>query len=84
MISVTTPGGTATSSGSFTYYPGADHHLVHPDQRWRGDGGHHYRYNFTGATAVAFGGTTAASFSVTNNTTDLRDGGERCYGDNQP
>ena len=43
-LSVTTLGGTSTSATNFALHPGADYHLVFPDQRGRGDGCDYYRH----------------------------------------
>ena len=68
-ITITTPGGMATSSGTFAYYPPPTITTFTPSSgettmlvTITGTG-------FTGATAVAFGGTAAASFTIVNDTT---------------
>ena len=69
-ISVTTPGGTATSTYFTFVVPGPDHHLVHADERLD-SGGTTVTItgtNLNGATAVKFGTTPATTFSVTGTT----------------
>ena len=64
MITVTTPGGTATSASSFTYIPAPTITSFTPTNGAAGTVVTITGTNFTGATAVAFGGTAAASFTV--------------------
>ena len=68
-LTVTTPAGTATSSGSFTYYPTPAISGFTPTSAGAGmvvtiSGAH-----FTGVTAVAFGGTAATSYTFVNDST---------------
>ena len=70
-ISVTTPGGTATSTASFTFVAPPDHHLASHPPAARPRGGTTVTItgtNLTGATSVKFGTTPAASYTVTSAT----------------
>ena len=67
-IAVTTPGGTATSSGSFTFIPGPAITAFTPSLGGTGTVVTISGRNFTGAGTVAFGGTPAASFTVVSAT----------------
>ena len=71
-ISVTTPGGTVTSTGNFTFVDACpDHHPFTPTSGPT-PGGTTVTItgtNLTGATSVKFGTTTAASYTVTSATT---------------
>ena len=80
-ITVTTPGGTATSSGTFTFIPAPTITSFTPTSGGAGTVVTITGTNFTGATAVAFGGTAAASFTVTSATSHHRDGGQRRHRD---
>jgi len=66
-ISVTTPGGTATSSGAFTVVNGPAISGFTPTSGRVGASVTINGTSFTGATAVAFNGTSA-SFTVTSDT----------------
>ena len=68
-ITVTTPGGTATSPGTFTYYPLPTITTFNPTSGGTNTVVTITGTGFTGATAVAFGGTAVATFSVTNDST---------------
>ena len=72
-VSVTSPNGTGTDLGLFTYLPtGAPSVLVAAPLTGTIAGGTLVTItgvNFTGATAVHFGGTTATSFTVINDAT---------------
>ncbi|MHB1459799.1 MAG: IPT/TIG domain-containing protein [Armatimonadota bacterium] len=63
-ISVTTPGGTATSSGVFTVIPAPTISSFAPTSGKVGDSVTITGTNLTGATEVKFNGTAAATFSV--------------------
>jgi photosystem II stability/assembly factor-like uncharacterized protein len=62
-IVVTTPGGSATA-GPFTYIPPPQTDSFSPASATLGDVVTIYGHDFTGATAVKFGDTTASSFTV--------------------
>lgn len=66
-ISVTTPGGTATSANLFFAPPTISSFT--PTQGLAGTNVTVTGVNFTNATAVLFNGVAAANFKVTNNTT---------------
>ncbi len=68
-VMVTTPGGTATAVGAYTYIPAPSITSISPDEGPEPGGGTVTiaGTGFTGATAVAFGGT-AATFSVDSDT----------------
>lgn len=66
-IRVTTPAGTATSSGYFYGAPVIT--SFNPTHGLPGTNVTIVGVNFLGATAVRFNGTNAASFNITNNTT---------------
>ena len=68
-ISVTTVGGTATSIDLFTFIPAPTIFEFMPTSGGVGTEVSIFGTDFTGATAVAFHGTPAASFSVVDNTT---------------
>ena len=68
-ISVTTPGGTATMAGFTFIAPAPTITSFTPSSGSTGTVISIYGTNFTGATAVSFGGTAAQSFTVTNSTT---------------
>ena len=68
-ITVTTPNGTATSSGTFTFIPPPTITLFTPGGGVAGTVVTISGTNFTGTTAVDFGGTPATSFSVLNDGT---------------
>ena len=67
-ISVTTPGGTASSTGSFTYIANPIPMITSfsPSSGSTGKVATITGANFIGTSAVAFGGTAAASFTVIN------------------
>src|SRR5207245_1365405 len=67
-VTVTTPGGTATSAASFTVIPAPTIASFTPTNGPVGTGVTISGTNFTGASAVRFNGS-AASFSVTSATT---------------
>ena len=67
-ISVTTPGGTATSSGSFTVMTAPTISGFSPASGPVGTSVVITGTSFTGATAVTFNGKAAASFTVSNDT----------------
>ena len=67
---MTTGGGTGTSAGTFTFVRRSDDYRPRPDVR-PGGGGTSVTItgtNFTGATAVTFGGIAATSFTVNSAT----------------
>ena len=68
-VMVTTPGGTATAVGAYTYIPAPSITSISPDEGPEPGGGTVTiaGTGFTGATAVAFG-STAATFSVDSDT----------------
>ena len=68
-IAITTPGGTAASSGSFTFIPMPAIASFTPTTGSTGTVVSISGANFSGAFAVAFGGTAAASFTIVNATT---------------
>jgi hypothetical protein len=68
IVSVTTPGGTATKAG-FTFIPAPNITSFSPASATAGTTITINGTNFTGATAVSFGGTAATSFTVVNATT---------------
>ncbi|MDA0987453.1 MAG: IPT/TIG domain-containing protein, partial [Bacteroidetes bacterium] len=68
-ISVTTPGGTATSSTSLTFFSAPTITSITPTTGVVGATVTITGTEFTGATAVTFGGTAATSFTVDNATT---------------
>jgi len=67
-VTVTTPGGTATLGG-FTFYPPPSISSFTPVTGGTGSIITITGTNFTGATAVSFGGTPSTSFTVVNVTT---------------
>ena len=67
-ISVITPGGTATSSGTFTFIPPPTITSFTPTTGGTGLTVTITGTNFTGATAVTIGGTNATSFTVVSAT----------------
>lgn len=67
-VSVTTPGGSASLAG-FTFVPAATISSFTPTSAGTGTTITITGTNFTGVSAVTFGGTPAASFSVVNATT---------------
>ncbi len=67
VVSVTSPGGTATSSG-FVFNPAPTITSFTPTANSSGAIVTITGTNFTGATSVTFGGTPAASFSVVSDT----------------
>ena len=67
-ISVTTPGGTVTSTGTFSFIPAPIVTSYTPTSGSPGTEVTITGTNFTGATAVAFGGTSATSFTITSST----------------
>ena len=67
-VSVTTPAGTATSTGVFTYYPMPTITSFTPTSGCTGTVVTITGTNFTGATAVTFGGQDAPSFTVVSAT----------------
>jgi len=67
-ITVTTPGGTATSNGAFTFIPAPVITSFTPSGGGAGTVVTLTGTSFTGASAVAFGGIAAASFTVVSNT----------------
>ena len=67
-ISVTTPGGTANSSSSFTFISAPAISSFTPSSAAAGETVTITGTNFTGATAVSFGGTAATSFTVVSAT----------------
>jgi hypothetical protein len=71
-VTVTTPGGTAIGNSLFTYVPAAPTVISVSPNNGSTEGGTTVAItgtNLTGATAVRFGGTPAASFTVVNRTT---------------
>ena len=64
LITVTTPGGTASSTDTFTWVPAPIITSFTPSSGGTGTVVTITGSNFTGATAVTFGGTAAASFTV--------------------
>ena len=69
FISLTTPGGTATSQQPFTFIPAPYITAFTPDSGGPGTVVTITGAYFTGATAVAFGGTAAVSYTVVNDAT---------------
>lgn len=67
VVSVTTPGGTVTQAG-FTFIPPPTVTAFTPTSAAQGATVTITGTNFSGATAVAFGGTPAMSFSVVSST----------------
>lgn len=67
-ITVTTPGGTVMSAGTFTFIPAPTITSFTPTSTSFGQTVTITGTNFTGATAVSFGGTAAASFMVVSAT----------------
>ena len=63
-IVVTTPGGTATSHGTFTYFPPPNITGFLPSNGCSGTVISITGTHFTGATSVTIGGTSSASFTV--------------------
>ena len=63
-VTVTTPGGTATSTSNFTFYSSPTTPTFSPSAGGTGTSVTITGNNFTGATAVNFGGTPASSFTV--------------------
>src|SRR5207245_9938203 len=68
LISVTTPGGTATSATAFTVIPAPTLTSFTPTSGAVGSTVTITGTAFTGATAVTFNGTSAVSFSVNSST----------------
>ena len=68
QISVVTPGGTGTSSGTFTYVPAPTISSFTPITGAAGTSVTLTGTNFTDASSVKFGGTNAASFIVNSST----------------
>ncbi len=68
-IQVNTPGGSVTSSGTYTWYPLPTIISFTPSSGGAGVQDTITGTNFTGATAISFGGIAAASFTVVNATT---------------
>jgi len=68
-ITVTAPGGIVSSTGAFTYYRVPSIMSVTPIKWFTGAVVTITGANFTGATAVAFGGTAATAFTVISATT---------------
>jgi hypothetical protein len=68
-VSLVTPGGTATSSGTFTFYSPATITSFTPTQGVTGTTVTITGTNFTGASQVKFGTISASSFTVTSPTT---------------
>ena len=68
-IAVTAPGGTATTLGTFTVLPGSVGVTVIPASATAGTQVTLNGTGFTGATAVTFGGVSAAPFTILSNTT---------------
>ncbi|MEI6752953.1 MAG: FISUMP domain-containing protein [Paludibacter sp.] len=68
-ISLTTPGGTATSSGIFSFVPAPTISSFTPTTSGSGATITITGTNLTGATAVSIGGTAASSVTVVNSTT---------------
>jgi sugar lactone lactonase YvrE len=64
VVSVTTPGGTANSAGMFTFFPTPTITSFTPMTAAAGNNVVITGTNFTGATAVSFGGVAAASYVV--------------------
>ena len=67
-IKITTPGGTVTSTGTFTFWVKPAITVFSPTSATSGGSIIITGANFTGATAVNFGGTAAASFTVNSAT----------------
>jgi PKD repeat protein len=67
IVSVTTPGGTATKDG-FAFIAAPTIASFSPTSAGTGTAITIYGTNFTGATSVKFGGTAAQSYSVTSST----------------
>jgi hypothetical protein len=69
-VAVTAPGGTGTKPGGFTYQAAPTISTVSPGSGPRGGGTSVTitGIDFTGATAVTFGGTAATIYSVTDDT----------------
>jgi hypothetical protein len=67
-INITTPGGTVTSTGTFTFWVKPAITVFSPTSATSGGSIIITGANFTGATAVNFGGTAAASFTVNSAT----------------
>jgi hypothetical protein len=64
VIKITTPNGVATSTGTFTFAAAPTIGSFSPSTGGSGTSVIINGTNFTGATAVTFGGTNAASFTV--------------------
>ena len=67
-VTVTTPDGTATSTSDFTFYSSPTTPSFSPAAGGTDTSVTITGTNFTGATAVGFGGTTASSFTVNSST----------------
>ena len=68
LVSVVTPGGTANSSGTFTFTAAPSISGFSPTSGGMGTSVIITGTNFTGATAVSFGATAATSFTVNSST----------------
>jgi hypothetical protein len=68
IISITTSGGTTTSASTFTFLSNPSITSFSPASGPSGTSVVINGTNFTGATAVSFGGTAAASFTINSST----------------